>query len=323
MSVTFRKSAFDKPFYPLQEGSILDRYLILIIDDDQTQHLILGEYLKQSGYEVIHAKDGAQGLRMTEAHKPDLILLDLQMPVMDGFKTLEMIRSQAEFQDTPVLLLTSLNRERLKIRGLEMGADDYITKPFNKAELLARLKAALRRVVRKRSAEGMLKGDLSDIGLSDLLQSMELGSKTASIFMEEIDSAIFIENGALVHARQGVFTGNQALIRIFLLEKGAFSVKFNELPAAISKEEPRSLTSVLMGILAEVDEIRDIIGRIRAEKLMLEIGDDITEFPSIARLREFSPISFINLMVLMEGDVKDNLKTLIMASKKKKLKVIN
>ncbi len=300
----------------------MDHYLILIIDDDQTQHLILGEYFKQAGYEVIHAKDGAQGLRMAEAHKPDLILLDLQMPVMDGFKTLETIRGKADFQDTPVLLLTSLNRERLKIKGLEIGADDYITKPFNKAELLARVKAALRRVVRKRGREGMLKGDLSDIGLSDLLQSMELGSKTASIFMEDIDSAIFIENGALVHARQGVFAGNQALIRIFLLEKGAFSVKFNELPADISKEDPRSLTSILMGILAEVDEIRDIISRIRAERLMLQIDDDLAEFPSIASLRDFSPISFINLMVLMEGDVRDNLKILVMASKKKKLKVV-
>ncbi len=300
----------------------MERYLILIIDDDQTQHLILGEYFKQSGYEVIHAKDGAQGLRMTAAHKPDLILMDIQMPVMDGFKTLEMIREKAEFRDIPVLLLTALNRERLKIKGLEMGADDYITKPFNKAELLARLQAALRRVVRKHGSEGMLKGDLSDICLSDLLQSMELGSKTASIFMEDIDSAIFIENGELVHARQGVFTGNQALVRIFLLEKGAFSVKFNELPADISKEDPRSLTSMLMGILAEVDEIRDIISRIRAEMLMLQIDDDLAEFPSIARLREFSPISFINLMVLMEGEIRDNLKTLVMASKKKKLKLV-
>jgi len=300
----------------------LDNYLILIIDDDQTQHLILGEFLKSEGYDVIHAKDGEQGLKIMEAQKPDLILMDVQMPVMDGFKTLELIRKKPTFRDTPVLLLTSLDREKLKIKGLELGADDYITKPFNKAELLARVKAALRRVVRNRRAEGRMEGNLSDLGLSDLLQSMELGSKTASIFLKEIDGEIFIENGELVHVRQGMFTGNEAMTRIFLLEKGTFSVKFNNLPPDLPEREMKPLMSVLMGVLADVDEIKDIISRMGVKDRLIKIDTDVSEFPSLDKLKALSPISFTKLLISMEGDVKNNLKVLIMASKKGKLRIV-
>ncbi|MDM8525414.1 response regulator transcription factor [Desulfococcaceae bacterium HSG8] len=300
----------------------MDNYLILIIDDDQTQHLILGEFLKTSGYDVVHAKDGAHGLKIIESQKPDLILLDVQMPIMDGFKTLELIRENPEFRDTPVLLLTSLDRENLKIKGLEMGADDYITKPFNRAELLARVKAALRRVVRNQRKEGVMEGDLSDLGLSDLLQSMELGSKTASIFLKGIDGDIFIENGLLLHVRQGNFTRDQALRRIFFLEKGPFSVMFNYLPEDISGKDARPLMSVLMGVLADVDEIKDIIRRIGTENRLIKIDDDVSNFPDIEKFKTLSPLPFANLLALMEGDLKKNLKVLIMASKKGKLKIV-
>jgi CheY-like chemotaxis protein len=300
----------------------VDSYLILIIDDDQTQHLILEEYLRQAGYDVIHAKDGEQGIKIMEAQKPDLILLDVQMPVMDGFKVLEKIREKTNFRDTPVLLLTALSRDKLKVKALELGADDYITKPFNKEELLARLKASLRRVVRNRRSAGLMEGSLSDLGLSDLLQSMELGSKTASLFLKELDGDIFIQNGSLVHVRQGKFTGNQALNRIFLLEKGSFSVRFNELPPEFAGNEAVPLMSVLMGVLAEVDDIKDVIRRIGVEGRLIKIADDVSEFPEIAKFKEVSPLSFMKLVTLMEGDVKENLKILIAASKKGKIKII-
>jgi DNA-binding response OmpR family regulator len=300
----------------------LDDYLILIIDDDQTQHLILGEYLKSLGYEVAHAIDGAHGLKIMEAQKPDLILLDVQMPVMDGFKTLELIREKSAFRDTPVLMLTSLARETLKIKGLELGADDYITKPFNKAELIARVKAALRRVVRNRRTEGLMEGNLSDLGLADLLQSMELGSKTASIFLTAMNGEIFIEKGYLISVRQGGFTRDEALTRIFLLEKGAFSVRFNYLPPDVSKEDPRPLMSVLMGVLANVDEIKDIIRRIGVENRLIKTDPDPSEFPQLEKFKDMPPLSFTDLLVLMEGDLKKNLKTLILASKKGKIKIV-
>ncbi len=296
--------------------------LILIIDDDQTQHLILGNYLEKAGYKVAHAEEGSQGLKVMEEQKPDLILLDIQMPVMDGFKTLEAIKKKKPFKNIPVLLLTSLDRDYLKIKGLELGADDYVTKPFNEAELLARVKAALRRTERSRPSEGGMEGNLSDIGLSDILQSLQLGSKTASIFLPGMDGEIFIDNGSVVGVHQGNFKGYQAVSRLFLLERGPFSVKFNELPAGLSQEPPEPLMSLLMRVLADVDEIKDIISRIRAEDRLIKVDDDLSEFPQLEKFKNRHPLSFIEMTASIEGDLKDNLKILVAASKKGKLKIV-
>lgn len=298
--------------------------LILIIDDDQTQHLILENYLKQEGYKVLHAENGIQGLQTMEEQKPDLILLDIQMPVMDGFKTLEAIRKKTGFKEIPVILLTSLDRDYLRIKGLELGADDYVTKSFEKDKgtlLMARVKATLRRSERKGPSEGGMEGNLSDIGLTDILQSLQLGSKTASIFLPGMDAEIFIKNGSITGVRQNNFKEYQALIRIFLLEKGPFSVQFNEIPENMS-EDAKPLMSVLMSVLADVDEIKDIISRIRAEERLIKVANDLQEFPALEKFKNSQPLSFIDMIVSMEGELKENLKTLIAASKKGKLIVV-
>lgn len=295
-------------------------YLVLIIDDDQSQHMILGGYLKLSGYRVADAYDGAEGLRMLEELKPDLVLLDVQMPGMDGFQTLQEIKKKAAYRNVSVLFLTALERQHLKIKGLELGADDYITKPFDRAELLARINAVLRRSDRSRQLEGIMEGDLADVGIADLLQSMELGVKTATILLDGIDGEILVRNGELLYVRQGSLTGDQALVRIFLLEKGAFSIKFNELSKRIS-EEPRPLTSVLMNVSNEVDEIKDIIRQLKVENRLIKIAGDISEFPGIEKIRELTPMTFTEMIAAMDGDPRDNIKILVAASKSRKLKI--
>ncbi len=294
-------------------------YRILIIDDDSSQHIIIGEYLKLSGYEPLSATDGESGLEMLAAERPDLVLLDIQMPGMDGFQTLDRIRNDPAHRDVPVIFLTALDRDNLKIRGLKEGADDYITKPFNKAELLARITAVLRRTARYRRTEGMMDGDLSDVGLSELLQSMDLGSKTATILMPGMDAEVCVEDGYLVHVRQGEFTGTMALKRLFLLERGAFSVKFNILPADITKV-PESLMSVLMGVLAEVDEVRELIRRARAEgrtvRILSGAGGALESFA------DGPPMPFLDLVAHIDGDLKENVRELIKASKQGKLKLV-
>ncbi len=297
-------------------------YLILLIDDDPTLQLLVSKHLKLYGYEVINAEDGKKGLKIMDVQKPDLVLLDVNMPVMDGFQTLESIRKNQEFSDIPVLMLTSLGRQHLKIKGLELGADDYITKPFDQAELLARIKAALRRIKRTRRPEGMMEGSLTDLDLTDLLQSFELGGKTAIVTLPEIDSEIFLEDGELLHVRQGTHSGQPALIRILLSKKGTFSVNFSEPPDELTGE-PKSITGALMGALADVDEIRAIVKRIKAGKRLIGIAGELTEFPTIQKIKEHFPAAFSDLIVLMEQAPKQNLKALIKAYKKGKLKVIN
>ncbi|MDM8537768.1 response regulator [Desulfobacterales bacterium HSG17] len=298
----------------------MQKSIILVIDDDPTQHIILRNYLKAAGYEVIHAEDGEQGLKIFDAKKPDLVLLDVQMPGLDGFQVLEKIKKNDDNKHVAVLLLTALDYQHLKIQGLEFGADDYITKPFNKAELLARISAVLRRSDRGRRREGAMEGDLADVGVSDLLQSMELGIKTATIRIRDIDAEIVVKNGKLLYARQGISTGDQALLRIFLIEQGYFSVVFNEIPPYIS-EKPRSLTSILMNISNEVDDVFEIMRQMGVKDRRLQIKGDISEYPELEKISEILPASFIQIITAMNGTIKDNIKTLIDASQKRVLKV--
>ncbi len=115
---------------------------VLVVDDEKTIVDILTFNLKKDGHEVLEAYDGETALSMALNEKPDLILLDVMLPKMDGFTVCRKIREQS---DVPILMLTAREEEVDKVLGLELGADDYITKPFMVRELMARVKANLRR----------------------------------------------------------------------------------------------------------------------------------------------------------------------------------
>jgi DNA-binding response OmpR family regulator len=115
---------------------------ILIIEDDLDLIYLLKRRLEEDGYEVFAAQDGVDGLQSTRKHNPHLILLDLMMPHIDGWETCRSIRKMT---NAPVLMLTALDGDANKIRGLDLGADDYVTKPFSLNELTARIRALLRR----------------------------------------------------------------------------------------------------------------------------------------------------------------------------------
>ena len=116
---------------------------ILVIDDEQNITDLVGAYLRPEGYEVHTAMDGPSGLDAARALKPDLIVLDVMLPGMDGIELLNRLRRES---DVYVILLTARSSETDKIVGLSVGADDYLTKPFSPRELVARVKAALRRL---------------------------------------------------------------------------------------------------------------------------------------------------------------------------------
>jgi DNA-binding response OmpR family regulator len=115
---------------------------VLVVDDDADIRSLVRELLERSGYRVAAAGDGREGLRALYASPPDLVLLDVNMPNLDGWQTLERIR---DLSDVPVIMLTAQGAELEKVRGLKAGADDYVTKPFGRQELLARVEAHLRR----------------------------------------------------------------------------------------------------------------------------------------------------------------------------------
>lgn len=124
---------------------------ILIVEDDETLNGVLKYNFEHEGYKVVTAKDGLSGLQLARTEKPDLIILDLMLPELDGLEVCRILRQE---MTVPILMLTAKAEEIDKIVGLELGADDYLTKPFSMRELLARVRANLRRnEIIKREAE--------------------------------------------------------------------------------------------------------------------------------------------------------------------------
>ena len=119
---------------------------VLVIEDDRNIAELLQMYLEKEGYKVTLAFDGGQGLSIFHSLQPDLVLLDVMMPVMDGWSVCRTIRAES---NTPVIMLTAKSQTDDKVAGLKAGADDYITKPFEMKEVLARIEAVLRRTDRK------------------------------------------------------------------------------------------------------------------------------------------------------------------------------
>jgi DNA-binding response OmpR family regulator len=123
---------------------------VLVVDDDPDVRSLLREMLERAGCLVREARGGREALKILYDARPDVILLDVTMPDLDGWQTLERVR---DLTDVPVVMLTAANAELEKVRGLQGGADDYVTKPFGRQELLARINALLRRAVVQRPPE--------------------------------------------------------------------------------------------------------------------------------------------------------------------------
>jgi two-component system KDP operon response regulator KdpE len=119
-----------------------NRRRILVVDDEPRMIHFIRLNLEHDGFEVVEATSGSEALEQYRDHLPDLILLDVMMPDLDGFETLRLIR---EISNVPVIMLTAKGEEEDRVRGLELGADDYITKPFSPRELVSRVRAVLRR----------------------------------------------------------------------------------------------------------------------------------------------------------------------------------
>lgn len=123
----------------------MHKRLVLVVDDEAAIVRLLRATLEGDGFAVVTADDGEAALAVVDTERPDLVVLDVLMPGMDGFETLRRIRSQSQVPNVPVIMLTARTADLDKLQGFQSGADDYVTKPFNPDELIARITAVLRR----------------------------------------------------------------------------------------------------------------------------------------------------------------------------------
>ncbi len=155
---------------------------ILVVDDKAELRTLLKAYLTQEGFEVVQAGDGRQALFIARHEKPDLIILDLMMPEMSGYEFMRLYSREA---DTPIIVLTAKVEENDKVLGLELGADDYVTKPFSLRELTARVRAVLRRMEKSKEESDILRA--ADIELDRLGRKVTVGGRFVDLTPSEFE----------------------------------------------------------------------------------------------------------------------------------------
>jgi DNA-binding response OmpR family regulator len=177
---------------------------VLLVDDEPTLIATVKYNLEREGYRVLTASDGEKALTVARAERPDLLILDLMLPVIDGLEVCRILRRE---MSTPILMLTARAGEVDKVVGLELGADDYVTKPFSTRELLARVRALLRRTVSTGDEEVMVSGDLRvDLKRRDAKR----GSTTLELKPKEMELLIY-----LLRNRGRAFTREQLLREVW------------------------------------------------------------------------------------------------------------
>lgn len=175
------------------------RKKVLVIDDEKSIRDIIGEYLTEEGFEFVEAPDGIRGLEIFRSLSPDLVILDVMMPKMDGWKVCREIRSESV---TPVIMLTARGEEYDKLFGFELGADDYMVKPFSPRELIARVKAVLSRgSVNERKDHEII--EIEDLRIDFDARSIYLEEEHLNLTPKEYDLlSFFVKNSGRVFSRE-------------------------------------------------------------------------------------------------------------------------
>jgi two-component system response regulator MprA len=193
---------------------------VLVVDDDERLLKMLSRTLSYEGFEVLTAKDGEEALNRVWEHKSDVIVLDWMMPKMDGVDVLRALRDRGD--DTPVLMLTARDAVHYRVEGLERGADDYLVKPFESIELVARIKALLRR-----AGVGEESGPLTfaDLSLNPKTREVKRGSRSFDLTPTEFDllhlflqypNQVLERGQILSHVWGYSFVGDDNIIEVYV-----------------------------------------------------------------------------------------------------------
>jgi DNA-binding response OmpR family regulator len=157
---------------------------ILVVDDEPTVTEVVSVYLERAGYQVMVAADGESALELLEEQPPDLVVLDLMLPDVGGLEITRWMRARG---DMPIIMLTARREEVDRILGLELGADDYVVKPFSPQELVSRVKAVLRRTYGRRAARGERPLEVANLRVDPQTRVVELGGEEVPLTAKEFD----------------------------------------------------------------------------------------------------------------------------------------
>ena len=234
------------------------RQHLLLVDGDARNLRVLEVSLRRSGFSITSAESAAQALQYLAHSEPDLIISDTKLGDGDGFELCRAVKGDARWRAIPFIFLTSATELDDKVRGLELGVEDYLTKPIYVKEVTTRVKMLLQRKTQERmgrkDARTKFSGQLADMAIVDLLQTIEISRKSGTIeFDTDLGSAtVWFRDGRVIDAKMGDLEAATAVYRLLGLNEGTFEVEFETITRLPVIEE--STQSLLMEGMRRVDE---------------------------------------------------------------------
>jgi DNA-binding response OmpR family regulator len=281
----------------------LAKQQLLLVDADPRSVRVLEVSLKKAGYSVTTAADGVDALSKIELSTPDLILSDTKLPGMDGYALVRRLKERPEWAAIPVVFLTSQKSIEDKIRGLELGVEDYLTKPIFVRELIARVNLLLTRrtqegIATRQSQTGRTKfqGSIQDMAVVDLLQTFEVSRKSGVLHVHNNahSAKILFREGKIIDAQLGALRGEEAVYRTLIWNDGSFEVEFTIVKAEDIIEV--STQGILMEGMRRVDEW----GRLLEQLPPLSTVFDVDHAQLLERLNEI-PDELNGILKLFDG----------------------
>ena len=251
---------------------------ILIVDDSNVMRQMLRTELSKKNYQVIEAQNGLEALEIATKERPDMIISDINMPVMDGWEFCWKLRKDPVLGKTPFIFLSANNEVSDRVRGIQLGADDYIIKPFSPEELIARVQNLFQRYQKPKEVPSRsLTGNLAKMGLPNLLQFLNMNRQTGilEIQHEEELGYIYIVEGDIVNAKVGGIEGKKALFRILSWKKGFFSFEEGEVQVEPLLRE--NTLKLIMNGLKQVDELERMEEKLPPRHGILHMEEGLLE----------------------------------------------
>jgi DNA-binding response OmpR family regulator len=282
---------------------------LLLVDQDPNSRTVLEVSLKKAGYTVTTSDDGLDALQKIELSAPDLVLTDTRLSGLDGFGLVKRMKEKPEWAAIPVVFLSSRKSVEDKVRGFELGVEDYLTKPIFVRELIARINMLLNRRAKERiaarqttSGRTRFTGSILDMGVVDLLQTFEVSRKSGVLHVTHgsDETVISFRDGQIVHAMLGRLQGAEAVYRALVWNEGDFAIEFGQVD--VVDNVGISTQGLLMEGMRRVDEWTRLLEQLPPLTTQLDVDvDQITE-----RLHEI-PDEVNKILRLFDGGraVKD------------------
>jgi uncharacterized protein (TIGR02266 family) len=297
----------------------METWRILVADDEPYVLLAVKQVLQNLPATVLEAPDGEQALRLAKAKLPDLIILDVKMPRMDGFKVAEALKQDSTTAGIPVIFLSALRDSHVKVRGLVLGAEDYIAKPIDPEELKARVRVVLRRA-RPSQKEEPAKGEepqdvspaspvkqkeapakggqIQDVSLASLVKTLEGERRSTRLLLTrgaERGEIIFVE-GHIAQAVAGSRAGEMAVYQLLTWREGAYELAPLDPTKQIGGEVAAPNQGLLLEGLRRLEEIPALRARLLAARVALEVPASLH-----AAVNQQSSAEAAKLVVLLDG----------------------